>query len=279
MTQVKKANGEFEQFSEDKVLSSIKRAGIPKELQDSVLSEVKSKLYNNIPTFEIYQIIIDSLSRTEQPYATARYSLKQAIMLLGPTGYPFEDFVAKVLESQGYSTQTRQVLEGRCVNHEVDVIAEKEGQKILVEAKFHNNPGTRSDVHVALYMKSRFEDLKDRFKFDEAWIVTNTKTTLDANTFAYCSGLKIISWNYPEGNSLRDMIERSTLHPITMLTRLSAAQKLKLLEDGIIICHDILDKPQVLDVIGLTHEEKKDTLSELEFICKSHTPKDSLHQE
>ena len=173
MTQVKKANGEFEQFSEDKVLSSIRRAGIPKELQDNVLSEVKSKLY----------------------------------------------------------------------------------------------------------MKSRFEDLKDRFKFDEAWIVTNTKTTLDANTFAYCSGLKIISWNYPEGNSLRDMIERSTLHPITMLTRLSAAQKLKLLEDGIIICHDILDKPQVLDVIGLTHEEKKDTLSELEFICKSHTPKDSLHQD
>ncbi len=269
MIQVQKANGEHEPFSEIKVLSSIRRAGVPREIEDKVLEEIKKKLYDNIPSFEIYQTIIDALSKTEQPYSRARYSLKQGIYLLGPTGYPFEDFIAKVLESQGFNTQTRQILEGRCVNHEVDVIAEKEGKKILVEAKFHNSPGTRSDVHVALYMKSRFEDLKDRLKFDEAWIITNTKTTLDANTFATCSGLKIISWNYPEGESLRDMIEQSNLHPITMLTQLSAQQKLKLLEDGVIICKDLLKNPGRLDVIGLTKSEKDNTLAELAFICQT----------
>lgn len=267
MIEVRKANGEREVFSEEKVLNSIKRAGIPDSAQQHVLKEIQSKIYNNIPTFEIYQIIMDALARSEQPYSTARYSLKQSIMMLGPTGYPFEDFIARVLESKGYSTLTRQVLEGRCVNHEIDVIAEKDGHKTLVEAKFHNNPGTRTDVHVALYMRSRFEDVKDKFNFDDVWIVTNTKTTLDANTYATCSGINIISWNYPDGDSLRDMIEESNLHPITMLTHLSAHQKLKFLENGVIICSDLLDKPQLLDGIGLSHNEKEATLAELRFIC------------
>lgn len=267
MVQVIKATGEKEEFSSDKVLNSIRRAGIPRNVEQHVLSAIESKLYENIPTFEIYQIIMDAMSASEQPYSKSRYSLKQAIMMLGPSGYPFEDFIGKVMEAKGYTTLTRQILEGRCVNHEIDVIAENDHEKILVEAKFHNNPGTRSDVHVALYMKSRFDDLKDRFHFDEAWIVTNTKTTLDATTFAQCSGIKIISWNYPEGESLREMVENAKLHPITMLTTLTAQHKLKLLEKQIIICKDLEANPSFLDMIGLSHEQKKETLAELKFIC------------
>jgi len=144
------------------------------------------------------EFITNALANSKEPYSKARYSLKQSIMLLGPTGYPFEDFMGRIFVEHGFKVQTRQVLNGRCVTHEVDVIAEKEGKKILVEAKFHNNPGTRSDVQVPMYVKSRFEDLKDRYKFDEAWIATNTKTTIDADTYAHCSGMHIISWNSPE---------------------------------------------------------------------------------
>ena len=46
-------------------------------------------------------------------------------MKLGPTGYPFEDFIAKLLQADGYETKVRQILKGECITHEIDVIAEK----------------------------------------------------------------------------------------------------------------------------------------------------------
>ena len=50
-------------------------------------------------------------------------------MDLGPTGYPFEDYVAEILKTEGYQTQVRQVLEGNCVSHEIDVIAQKKTKR------------------------------------------------------------------------------------------------------------------------------------------------------
>ena len=207
MINVIKANGEREPFSEEKVLRSIQRAGIPEDLQQVVLAHIKEKLFENITTTEIYRHILDCFDETNNLYSKARYSLKQALMLLGPTGYPFEDYVARILEAKKYATETRQLLMGTCVGHEVDVIAEKDRVRSMIEAKFHNNPGVRSDVQVALYTKSRFEDLKEKHHLNEAWIVTNTKATTDAIAYANCVGMKIISWSYPENESLRDLIE------------------------------------------------------------------------
>lgn len=269
---VTKADGSREAFSEEKVLLSIKRAGIPEQLQHQVLSNIEEHLREGIPTFEIYQMIIDALSRSEQPYSKTRYSLKQAIMLLGPTGYPFEDFIAKVLQELGYRTKTRQILAGRCVSHEIDVIAEKEGKRSMIEAKFHNSPGTRSEIHVALYVKARFDDIKDKHDLDEAWIVTNTKTTIDANAYADCVGIKVLSWNYPEGAGLRDLIEKSQLHPITMLTTLTPAQKLKFLDHHIVMCKDVIEQPSLLDLVDMSHEQKKDVQDELRYISEEHVP-------
>lgn len=270
MVNVLKADGSIEPFSEEKVLRSIRRAGVSPEVEAKVLQVVKEKLYENIPTYDVYGIIADTLAHSGEPYSRARYSLKQAIMLLGPTGYPFEDFIGKLLEEVGYSVQTRQLLNGRCVDHEVDVIAEKDGKKSLIEAKFHNNPGTRSDVRVALYVKSRFEDLKDRYNFDDAWIITNTKTTTDANTYSECSGIKIMSWNFPEGESLRDLIESAGLQPITILTTLNAHQKAQLLANHVIMCKDIESNPSHLDILGLSREEREQTLKEVTYICSLH---------
>lgn len=267
---VVKANGMIEAFSEEKLRTSIRRAGVPQDQQDEVLDAVKSKLYNNIPTSEIYHHIIENLGKApSHPYLSSRYSLKQAIMALGPTGYPFEDFVAKIIEEKGYSTLVRQQLMGRCVTHEIDVIAEKDGRKIAIEAKFHNNPGTRSEVHVALYTKSRFEDLQEKHSIDEAWIVTNTKATIDAITFAECAGMKIVSWSYPEVGSLRDLIEESGLHPITLLTTISASQKQYLLQNHFVMCKDLRDNPTVIDMLHLTHNEKERVLSEINYICRT----------
>lgn len=270
MVNVVKADGSKEPYNQEKVKASIKRAGISQELEEHVLQAVESKLYDEIPTYDIYGIIADTLSHSSEPFSKAKYSLKQAIMMLGPTGYPFEDFVGKILEEHGYTTKTREILNGTCVRHEIDVIAHKDSKNYLIEAKFHNNPGTRSEVQVALYVKARFDDVKDKHQLDEAWIVTNTKATTDARAYADCVGMKIISWDYPDQGSLRDLIESSRLHPITLLNTLTNAQKARLLANHIVLCKD-LTKSALVEHLGLTEEERIQTLSELDYICGKKT--------
>jgi Holliday junction resolvase-like predicted endonuclease len=268
MVSVIKATGEKEEFSEDKVRTSAQRAGISKELQPQVVEHVKSNLYENIPTSEIYRHIMEFLEKTPT-YERAKYSLKQAIMALGPTGYPFEDYVAEILKVEGYTAKTRSFLSGKCVNHEIDVLAQKENKRVMVEAKFHNESGTRTDVHVALYTKARFDDIKDKYNLSEAWIVTNTKVTSDALAYSLCENVRVISWSYPEKESLRDLIEKYNLHPMTVLTTLSDNQKQQLLENHVVLCTGILQQPSVLDLLGITDDKKKEILEEIKAVCRS----------
>lgn len=263
-----KATGEKEPFSEDKLRISIQRAGIPDELKTQVIEHVKSKLYENIPTSEVYHHITEFLEKSSS-YSKAKYSLKQAIMDFGPTGYPFEDFVAEILKQEGYSAQLRSLLTGKCVTHEIDVVAQKDNKRIMIEAKFHNASGTRTDVHVTLYSKARFDDLKDKYNLSEAWIVTNTKVTSDALAYALCENIRIISWSYPENESLRDLVEKYNLHPTTVLTTLSQSQKQQLLENHIVLCKEIMEKPSVLDLIDIIQSKKNEVLEEIKFVCNS----------
>lgn len=269
MVQVIKATGEVEPFSEEKLRGSIHRAGIPDELENKVVEQIQSKLYDKIPTSEIYRNITNFLGSSKSPYTKAKYSLKESIMSLGPTGYPFEDFIAEVLKTEGYKTQTRVVVKGRCISHEIDVIAEKDGEKNMIEAKFHNTFGARTDSQVAMYTKTRFDDVKDQNYFTSAWLITNTKATLDAISYGTCSGMKIISWSYPDGQSLRELIEKARLQLITSLSLLSNSQKQRLLENHIILCKDIVEKPNCLDLLVLPRENKDKILSEAQFVYKN----------
>ncbi|MDP3988017.1 MAG: ATP cone domain-containing protein [Candidatus Levybacteria bacterium] len=273
MIQVVKATGEIQPFSEQKVRDSIKRAGIANELQNQVVQHVESKLFDNIKTSEIYRHITEFLGQSAYPYSKARYSLKESIMALGPTGYPFEDFVADILSIEGYKTQVRTIIGGKCISHEIDVIAQKilaDGEeKAMIEVKFHNGFGTRTDVQDALYTKARFDDVKEKYGFTNVWLVTNTKATLDAIQYGQCVGMKVISWNYPEEQSLRSIIEKSRLSLITALTTLSQNQKQELLQNHIVLCKDLYEKPSSLDLLSLPPEKKSQIIKEAEFVYKS----------
>lgn len=268
MVNVVKANGEGEPFSEEKVRSSIKRAGIPAEIEEEVLSHVKTKLFEGITTAEIYRHVVEFLEKSPDPFSRSRYSLKQAIMELGPTGYPFEDYVSEILKAQGYITKVRQILEGRCVTHEIDVVAEKDGERIIVEAKYHNGPGIKSDVHVALYTKARFDDLSQKHGFTHAWIVTNTKVTTDALQYALCNGIKVIGWNYPKEDSLRELVEKTKLYPVTAVNSLTQNQKQALLVNQIVLCKNICINPAQIKILNLPPDQEEKILSELNFLCK-----------
>lgn len=266
MPNVLKAAGQIEPFNENKLRLSIQRAGIPEELIENVVIHIKSKLYDRIPTAEIYKHVIEFLGNSSHPFSKAKYGLKQAIMDLGPTGYPFEDYISEILKMEGYETQIRQVLMGKCVSHEIDIVAKKENLKSMIECKFHNDSGIKCHLHVSLYTKARFDDVKEKNNLSSVWLVTNTKITQEALDYAICSNMKIISWDYPEKGSFRDLIEKYKLHPITMLTSLSQNQKQLLAENHVVLAKDVCKNPSSLDILGLPEDKKNSILSECQFV-------------
>lgn len=268
MLTVVKASGQKEFFSEEKLRDSIRRARIPARLEDKAIAHVKSRLYENIPTSEVYKHITEFLDK-EPEKTTIKYSLKQAIMDLGPTGYPFEDYVSEILKAKGYATQVRTILNGRCVTHEIDVIAEKVNiEKLMIEAKYHNASGIKTEVHVPLYTKARFEDLKEKYKFTKAWLFTNTKITSDGLTYALCIDMGVTSWNFPQNESLRDLIEEEKLYPVTMLSSLSESYKQILLDNHIVLIKEICKNNDTLDLLRVQNSRKKSISEEAQAVCE-----------
>lgn len=271
-----KASGEREPFSEKKVYRSMRRAGVPFKAQKQVMKRIKAKLYDRIPTSIIYKQVVEFLDKSAYPVGSNRYRLRRAVMELGPTGYPFERFVGAILKEYGYKVEIGVIVAGKCVNHEVDVVAQKDKQHFMVECKFHNRPGTRSDVKVALYVKARFEDVSAAWKqkpghktmFHQAWLVTNTKLTSDAITYGECVGMKLIAWNYPQKGSLQNLIEETGLHPLTCLTSLSKQQKRKLLEQDIVLCRDLLQtESSTFNSVGISQEQEQRIREEASLTC------------
>src|SRR5579872_2812403 len=267
MVTVIKANGEKETFSEEKLRRSIARAGVAGNLQQEALAHVEKSLHENSHTSEIYQHILEFLDHPATPFAKAKYSLKKAIMDLGPTGYPFEDYLSHLLTAEGFKTTVRNIVRGNCITHEIDVIAQRGKDTVMVEAKFHNSTGIKTDVQVALYTQARFEDVAKKNNFTKPLVVTNTKATSDVITYAKCVGMDVISWDYPAGDSLRDAVETYGLYPITALTRLPKTFQQQFLEQGIVLSKDICADPSLIHNLSLSQEDKQHILSEAAFLC------------
>ena len=246
---VVKSSGEKELYNRKKVLNSIIRTGLSKSQAQEVLKKAEKEFFDGISTDEIHSIVKRILKKQAFGFHT-RYNLKKAFFKLGPTGYPFEKFVARVLQEYGYKTKVDVVLQGRCVAHEIDVVALKEGKFRLVECKFHNSPGVKTDVKVSLYVKARFDDIianPENKEFEggrigSAWIFTNTKFTLDAISFAECSKMRVTAWNYPRDKSIQRIVEEKGLYPITIFEEVSSEKIAQALEQGIITVKDFWDK-------------------------------------
>lgn len=269
MIHVLKATGKAEPYSDEKLTSSIRRAGIPPEIENELIPHIKDKLYDDIPTSVIYRHVKEYLHHSPKSYTAAKYGLKQAIMDLGPTGYPFEDYLAHIMQSFGYRTTVRNIVRGKCITHEIDVIATKKEEKVMVEAKFHNMPGTKTNVHVAMYIKARFDDTKEQNGFTIPWLVTNTKMTTDAIAFGSCYAMKITSWDYPQNNSLRDIVEKAKLIPLTALTTLSQTQKTKLLESNMVLVKDIVTNHNSLIALNLPAHRIEDISAEAKQLIEN----------
>jgi hypothetical protein len=270
-----KATGEREEFNGQKLRDSLMRAQASPETADKIVNQIESELKDGASTYDIYHHAFALLGKEESP-AAARYSLRRAVMELGPTGFPFEQFVAEIFRTKGFETTTDFMAKGECAEHEIDIVAWKENELIFVEAKFHNELGIKSDLKIALYIKARWDDLKNQEfeqfgqnkKMTEGWLITNTKFSESAVKYAKCRNMRLVGWNYPEQGNLQDLIEEAHLHPITCLNSSTPSDEKLLIQAGIVLCKQARDNPDILKQAGLSDEKISKMLAEIDLIQK-----------
>ena len=269
-----KNSGDIVEFSSDKLKNSLIKSGASVITVDNILHAIKKQMYDGISTKQIYKMAFSLLKKTANSHA-ARYNLREAIRLLGPAGFFFEKYIGRIFAAENYKTITNLTLQGKCVSHEIDVLVKKNEIVAMVECKYHAGRDVASDVKVPMYILSRFNDLKERqhviFEKKEVisncWIVTNNRFTTDAVDFAKCSGLSLLSWNYPEGNNLKTKNDTHYLYPVTCLTTLSIAEKDKLLILDVILVKEIINHSECLEKIGLSPNRIKHVLKEVSELC------------
>lgn len=268
-----KASGLEQEFSSRKIYHTILEAGGTGGLAKEIVSVVKKEYHKGMTTQEILDIVLRELK--DFPDIRARYDLKRAIMSLGPSGFPFENFFGNLLKEFDYKTKTHNFIKGKVITHEVDIIAKKnvggKEKSYMIECKYHNEPGTLTKLHPALYTYARFLDINssDKAMFDMPWLVTNTKCSRDAKNYAKGVGLKITSWNYPKSSSLQKMIKMKKLYPITIVRSISHKTKEKLFSARIVIAKNLL-KHSVEELMQKTDLPKKEVdkiLEEVKDIC------------
>lgn len=272
VVEIIKADGERQAFNAEKLRKSLLRSHATPEAVERITGHIEHSLKDGMTTHDIYRHAFELLEREQKP-AAIRYSLKRAIMDLGPSGFPFEQFVAEIFKSRGFETVTDVEMLGKCVPHEVDVVAWNDNKLIIVEAKFHNVIGIKSDLKVALYIKARFDDLSNsvfdygkKRKVDEGWLVTNTKFSEQAIHYAECEKMKLVGWNYPARGNLQDLVADAGLHPITCLRSASSSDKQILLAAGIVLCKRVAEDPNLAVQAGLHLEKVKTLIREINNI-------------
>ncbi len=270
--QIKKQSGEIVPFDKNSLHRSLINSGTNLEDANQICDEITNEIYNGISTKELYEKAFGLLKNLKSSVA-ARYSLKRALQDLGPEGFFFEKWVAKIFEVQGYDTITSQTLTGKStINHEVDVIISNKTEDIVCECKFRNDIDAKISVTTPMYFLSRFIDLKDNsftffnrpFKPQKGYLITNAFFTTDSIAFAECYDISLISWNYPEDKSIKRLTDYHGLYPITCLTTLTKKEEQILLSKNCILVRELVKNPVLLDHFKFSAERKELILKEAE---------------
>ena len=275
--QIKKYSGELETFDINKLIHSLQRANADESLVRQIAEDVQNELKDGMTTKKIYQMAFKML-KGKSRVSASKYKLKKALMQLGPSGFPFENLVGKIMGQEGYETNVGVIVQGNCVQHEVDVIALKDNNHYMIECKFHSAQGRFCNVKIPLYIHSRFLDVEKQWarqkgheaKLHKGGVYTNTRFTTDAVQYGKCVGLLLTSWDYPKGNGLKDRIDRLGLHPLTALTTLTKSEKTNLLDTGIVLCKELHENPSLLEQIGVPKPRHKNILEDSEKLCSGH---------
>lgn len=303
--QIQKSDGSLQAFDPKKLRDALIRAGAEHHVAEDISSHISAVCHENhkdeiIKTEFIYKLAFKQLKNISRA-AALKFSLKRAILEIGPTGFPFEEFVAEIWRHEGYTALTGQMVFGGCVAHEVDIIAWKPDELVMIEAKYHSDAGSRTDLKTALYVHARYEDIRgENFalksfnintigtegltdmhafekksqnlpddmpqKLTQGWLITNTHFSDTAIHYASCKGLKLMGFDYPEFESLQDKIFEHQLYPITCLTTLSSGEKKELITRNIVLCKTLRMRSEEMKELGFSKEKIFEVLEEVSSV-------------
>jgi hypothetical protein len=272
--QVINLQGEKEPFSKEKVFQSAKRAGASESLAEEIAGIIADEVTNNTHTSKIYDRVKELLSKKE-PQTSIKFSLKEAMRKLGPTGFPFEKFTANILEKAGYEVQINQFLSGACVDkYETDFLAQKGQKKYIGECKYHTDRGEKVDLQDALYNFARFEDIIDGDnpyqESSQSFFITNAKFSSMAIKYSRCKDVKLLGWRYPQGEGLETIVEKYDLYPITILPSVDQKVKKSFDEAKIMLAKDLSSQSEeeLLRELSIPKNKLKKLIKEAKTLLK-----------
>ena len=245
MIEIIKTTGEKESFERAKFCESLHKAGAPNDVTEEICTLVEREILPGTSTTQIFRKASKYLMRKNLP-AGIRYNVKRGIELLGPAGFLFEQFVETLMRAEGYEHTARdQMVRGECVEHEIDVIAEKGGERYIVEVKYHNESSIKSPVEVVMYADAKREDIgrqeakTGRSVQHHLLLVTNTKFSGNAIAYARCRGIALIGWQYPKERCLEDIIREHMLYPTTVLPSVDRGAREALARHDMMLVRDL----------------------------------------
>lgn len=254
---VVKADGRREPFDIGKVVKTCIRSGLKKEDAHVVARLVKAQVKEGMTTHQVHDIIMRETEKF-MPHAPLLLMMREAIANIDPESY--EIYTKKLLEALGYKCKWNVLVKGACVEHQVDVVAEKDGKKYLVECKKHFNPHRYCGLGVALQVQARFEDINagKNMKFDAVWIFNNTKYSEHIKQYARCKGIMLTGWRYDREIALDEIVEKTKMYPITTIKAEPWIIK-NLLQKRIITIQDLIEKKDaIFKMIGIDRQRADD---------------------
>jgi hypothetical protein len=276
MPTIVKADGTVEAFDREKLIESLRRTGAGPHTAETIAETITSTITPGASSREVYTRAFTMLRQQERP-AAARYGLRRALLELGPSGHPFEDFIAQLFKAEGWQVEWRKVMQGKCVPHEVDLYATRNGETIAGELKYHNNPFYKTDVKIALYVKARFDDIwscdpkTQTCPVSRAILITNTKFTRQASDYANCAGLELLGWSYPRQGNLFDRIIASAVYPVSTLTTLRGSEKKLLIAQGIVTTIQMREHRDALRDLHIPTDRIGEIITECDRLHESVT--------
>jgi hypothetical protein len=244
---VRKADGSFQQFDNEKVARTCLRMGADKQTAYEIASKVETRLYEGIPTSKILQMVFQYMRRC-RPCVRNLLDLRKGISLMGSKP-EFEAFVRAILARNGFEVSPNQLLIGKCVLHEVDGVVRKNGFTYFLEAKHHLNYHALTGLDESRIARAVLEDVAEGFalgrsvlKIDGAMIVTNTRYSEEAMQYGRCRGILQIGWSLPSGHGLQDLIEGTNLFPLSCLRNLKRDVREKLVNSGVVLFEQMLNE-------------------------------------
>ncbi len=268
---VTKANGSRQLFAKEKVVNTCFRMGVNRKIAEEIANKIEKRLFDGISTDKIFNMIL-RLLRKRKPSIRHLLDLRKGLSLMNSKS-EFEKFIQILLIENGYEVTPNRIIKGKCVEHEVDAIAKKNGITFFVEVKHHTKYHTSTGLDESRIARAVLEDVTEGFEFrrndlkiDRAMIITNTKFSDHARRYGECRDILQIGWNSPLDSSLQKMIEEKKLFPLTYLKDLGNQIKRKLSANGIILMKQLIEEEseELARRIGVSNKELETLINKVE---------------